>query len=86
MVTISNTTPKGKLFFEDVSNSLLNGEIYGKFLGEVMESMEALTLVDHGRKPYRDKSSKLISRGRSKSRCEIITCYRCGKQGHIIKY
>ena len=55
-VTISNGAPKGKLCFEDASNSLLNEEMHMKSMGEVMPNMEALTLGDRGRKPYREKS------------------------------
>ena len=83
LVTISNATPKGKLCFEDVSNSLLNEEMHRKSMGEVMPNMEAPTRGGHGRKPYQDKSRRSISRGRSNYRCGGITCYCCGKQGHI---
>ena len=41
VVTISNATPKGKVCFEDVSNSLLNEEM-----------PKELTLGDRRRKPY----------------------------------
>ena len=65
MVTISNATPKGKLCFEDVSNILLNEEMGRKSMGEVMPNMEALTLGDRGRKPYRDKSRRFQEAGQS---------------------
>ena len=55
VVTINNGAQKGKLYFEDVSNSLLNEHMCGKYMGEEMKNMEALTLGDRGRQPTRKK-------------------------------
>jgi hypothetical protein len=46
VVTISNVALKGKLCFEDISNRLLNEEMYMKSIGEEMQNMEALNLRD----------------------------------------
>jgi len=57
-----------------------------KSIGEEMSNMEALTLGDRGRKPNRKKSACPISRDKSNTRHGRITCYHCGKLGHVIKY
>jgi hypothetical protein len=66
VVTISNVTPKGKLCFEDVSNSLLNEEMHMKSMGEEMSNMEALTLGDvEGNQIERNQGDPSLEVGQS---------------------
>jgi hypothetical protein len=57
-----------------------------KSIGEEISNMEALTLGEHRRKLNTNKSAWPISRDKSNTRHGRITCYHCGKLGHVIKY
>ncbi|VFQ65265.1 unnamed protein product [Cuscuta campestris] len=83
VVTLSNSTPEGKLTMDTVSDSLLGEEARRMERGEPTYS-EANIIEKQSRHETRGRSKSRDphqSRGRSKSRSKI-TCYYCGKTGH----
>ena len=84
VVTLSNSAPEGKLTMDTVTDSLLNEEVRRKERGS--SSYSEANIVDRrGREETRGQNrsrGRDQSRGRSKSRPRV-TCYYCGKQGHM---
>ncbi|RDY05562.1 hypothetical protein CR513_10588, partial [Mucuna pruriens] len=81
VVTLSNSTPDGKLSLDTITDSLLNEESRRKERGMSSHS-EANVVENRGRSEHRSKGSRGKSRGRSKSRPRGLTCFYCGKIGH----
>lgn len=81
VVTLSNSTPDGKLSLDTITDSLLNEESRRKERGMSSHS-EANVVENRGRSEHRSKGSRGKSRGRSKSRPRGLTCFYCGKDGH----
>uniref|UniRef100_A0A0D3CIC1 CCHC-type domain-containing protein n=1 Tax=Brassica oleracea var. oleracea TaxID=109376 RepID=A0A0D3CIC1_BRAOL len=84
VVTLSNSASEGKLTMDTVTDILLNEEVHRK--ERVSSSYSEANIVDrrgreetrgHNRSRGRDQSL-----GRSKS-CPRVTCYYCGKPGHM---
>ena len=82
IVAISTSAPTGTLKFDDVSSNLMNEELRRKQVKE-NQGGEALTIVDRGRKIDKTRQGRSKSRGGSKTRRGRITCYHCGKLGHM---
>uniref|UniRef100_A0A0D3BX80 CCHC-type domain-containing protein n=1 Tax=Brassica oleracea var. oleracea TaxID=109376 RepID=A0A0D3BX80_BRAOL len=84
VVTLSNSTPEGKLTMDTVTDSLLNEEVRRKERGS-SSYLEANIVDRRGREETRCQNrsrGRDQSRGRSKSRSRV-TCYYCGKPGHM---
>ena len=81
VVTLSNSTPKGKLLMDIVADSLLNEKVGRKERGHSIQS-EANSVNNRGRNENRGRNKgRDKSKGRSKSHPKFI-CYYCGKPGH----
>ena len=81
VVTLSNSTPEGKLSMDSVTDSLLNEESRRRERG-LNNQFEANVVENRGRSKNRGKGGGGKSQGRSKSRTRL-SCYYCGKPGHI---
>ena len=80
VVSLRNSSPKGKVTLAMVKNSLFKEEIRRKeFVGN---NTHALVTENKVRSKSKGPSGHNKSRGRSKSR-EKIKCYHCGKIGHM---
>ena len=84
IVAINTSATVGTLKFDDVFSSLMNEELRRKSTTE-SKGGEALTITDRGRKIERSNQGHSRSRGKSKSRRGKLTCFHCGKPGHMKK-
>lgn len=80
IVAINTSKLGGTLKFDDVSSNLKNEELWCK---SMTQNQRGEALVDHNRKFDWNQQGLSKSRGRSKSRRGRITCYHCGKLGHM---
>ena len=84
VVTISNSTPDGKVTIDMVKDRMFNEEARRKEHGFSAES-QALVIERRERnnsRQHHNNKPRDNSRGRSKSRKEI-ECYHYGKTGHM---
>ena len=88
-MTVSNSTGKEKLKYNDIRYLILAEEIRRRDAGETSGSGSALNLKTRGRGNNRNSNwgrSKSINsnRNRSKSRSgQQVQCWNCGKTGHF---
>ena len=88
-MTVSNSTGKEKLKYNDIRDLILAEEIRKKDVGEFLGSGSALNLEIRGRcndrNSNRGKSkSRNSNRNRSKSRSgQQVQCWNCGKTCHF---
>jgi transposase InsO family protein len=84
VVSLSNSTPDGKMTMEQVTNSMFNEETRRQAVGA--DNAQAFVTENRGRSKNRGFKSRDKSKGRSKSRGRSIErrkCYHCGKEGHM---
>jgi hypothetical protein len=84
IVAMSTSHTARTLKFDDVSNNLMNEELRHKSITE-NQGGEALTLADRGRKIDRGPSRVFKVKRQIKIRRGRLTCYHCGKPGHMKK-
>ena len=84
VISVSNSTPDGKLTMTQVTGSLLNEETRRKASG--VDQPQALVHETRGRSKSRKPNDQGKSSARSKSRGHSkgsFECYYCGKKGHM---
>jgi hypothetical protein len=84
VVSLSNSTPDGKMTMEQVTNSMFNEETRRQ--AAEADSAQALVTENRGRSKNKGFKSCDKSKGRSKSRGRSIErrkCYHCGKESHM---
>lgn len=82
-MAVSSSVDKMKLNYDDVCDMILAKEVCRIDFGEFSSSESARNVDNRGRGHDRSSSK---SRGKSKTRSgQQITCWSCGKQGHIKK-
>ena len=88
-MTVSNSTRKEKLKYNDIRDLILTKEIRKRDAGETLGSGSALNLETRGRGNDRNSNQgkskpRNSNRNRSKSRSsQQVQCYNCGKTGHF---
>ena len=88
-MTISNSTGKEKLKYNDIQDLILVKEIRRRDAGETSGSSSALNLEIRGRGNDRNSNrgrskSKNSNQNRSKSRLgQQVQCWNCGKTDHF---
>ena len=88
-MTVSNSTGKEKLKYNDIRDLILTEEIHRRDAGETSGSDFALNLETRGRGNYRNSNrgkskSRNSNQNRSKSRSgQQVQCWNCGKIGHF---
>ena len=90
-IAISNSAPKGKLVYTDISGALLSEEIRRKSMVSSQVG-DAYNVRDsgYGKNQQRGRSQTRNNHGshgksRSKSRKRLVECHYCHKKGHIKK-
>ena len=90
-MTVSNSTGKEKLKYNDIRDLILAEEIQRKDVGVSSRSGSTLNLVTRGRGNDRNSNrgrskSRNSNWNRSKSRSgQQVQCWNCGKTGHFRK-
>lgn len=80
VVSLSNSTPDGKISMEQVTSCLFNEETRKKSQGSTHQ--EALVTQERGRgKNRKGGKARNKSRGKSSNRKDV-ECWNCGKKGH----
>ena len=88
-MTVSNSTRKENLKYNDIRDLILAEEIYRRDVGETSGSGFALNLKTRGRGNDRNSNwgrskSRNSNWNRSKSRSgQQVQCWNCGKMGHF---
>ena len=88
-MTVSNSTGKEKLKYNDIRDLILAEEIRRRDVGETLGSGSALNLETRGRGNDRNSNrgrskSKNSNRNISKSRSgQQVQCWNCGKTSHF---
>ncbi len=87
VMAVSNSSPMGKLKFDDVIGVLLSEEARRKSTGAAESSGNALNTYEHGRSQKKDgrhRSGSKSRKGRSiPPQNKETTCWNCGKKGHF---
>jgi hypothetical protein len=78
---------KNDFTYENVVNALLTDELQNQLMSTKPSSDQAMqvgTKKERGRKATREKDSKKNkSKSRSKTPSKKVTCWTCGKEGHV---
>ena len=87
-MTVSNSTGKSKLKYDDIRDLILSEEVRRRDAGISNAQDQALVMENRGRNRSKgpDDWAKFNDRSQSKARShmkEIRECFHCGKKGHI---
>lgn len=84
-VSLTNSTPGGKVTMEYAKSGVLNEEVRRKSQGSSSQA-DILVTEDRGRDRTRGSRNRGKSKSKSRSKYYNITCNHCGKKGHIKRF